>query len=148
VDQVWLLPPSVHDFVPQLDVTKAALRRKPREISADAASAANLTWKRWRRAASRATWRQAGEPRRRRSEWPAADQAWLADGCDPAKLKRAGRSRSRLRQQTVEPVIGQIKQERASSASFSGAESSRSRPGGRSSAPPTAYTKLVAARTA
>jgi hypothetical protein len=99
-------------LVPQLDATNAALRRKPREISADAASAANLTWERWRRAASGATWRQAGgshggtSPSGRRQIKPASRMVAIRPSSS------AGRSRSRLRQQTVEPVIGQIKQAR------------------------------------
>ena len=101
-------------LVPLLDAARAALGRQPREVSADAGfcredNLAALAARGIRgdlapgRAAHGA--RDAGGRRRFK---PASRMAQMA-----ARLKRAGRrSRYRLRQQTVEPVIGQIKQAR------------------------------------
>jgi transposase len=101
-------------LVPLLDATMAALGRKPREVSADAGfcregnlAALEARGIRGYLAPGRAT---HGEPNRngRRRLKPASRMAKMA-----TKLKRAGRrSRYRLRKQTVEPVIGQIKQAR------------------------------------
>jgi transposase len=101
-------------LAPLLDATTAALGRQPREISADAGFCreANLEALAARRirgylAPGRASHGSA-DPSGQRQIKPASLMAAMA-----AKLKRAGRrSRYRLRKQTVEPVIGQIKQAR------------------------------------
>jgi hypothetical protein len=101
-------------LVPLLDAAKAALGRKPREVSADAGFCreANLAALAARRiggylAPGRAAHGSADPSGRRRLK-PGSRMAAMA-----AKLKRAGRrSRYRLRKQTVEPVIGQIKHAR------------------------------------
>jgi transposase len=101
-------------LVPLLDAAKAALGRKPREVSADAGFCreANLAALAARRiggylAPGRAAHGSADPSGRRRLK-PGSRMAEMA-----AKLKRAGRrSRYRLRKQTVEPVIGQIKHAR------------------------------------
>jgi transposase len=101
-------------LVPLLDATTAALARTPREVSADAgfcreANLAALAARgiRGYLAPGRASHGSA-DPRGRRPTRPGSHMAAMA-----AKLQRAGRrSRYRLRQQTVEPVIGQIKHAR------------------------------------
>ena len=101
-------------LVPLLDAATAALGRKPREISADAgfcreSNLAALEERRIRgyRAPGRAA-HGAADPSGRRLAKPGSRMAQMA-----ARLKRAGwRSRYRLRKQTVEPVIGQIKHAR------------------------------------
>jgi len=102
-------------LVPLLDGTKAALGRKPREISADAGffcresnlEALAARGIRGCLAPGRAA-HGAPDPSGRRQIRRASLTAAMA-----ARLKRAGqRSRYRLRKQTVEPVIGQIKQAR------------------------------------
>jgi transposase len=101
-------------LVPLLDATVAALGRKPREVSADAGfcrevNLAALAARRIRGylAPGRAAHRSPDPSGRRRLK-PGSRMAAMA-----AKLKRAGwRSRYRLRKQTVEPVIGQIKHAR------------------------------------
>jgi transposase len=101
-------------LVPLLDAAKAALGRKPREVSADAGfcretNLATLEERRIRGylAPGRAD-HGAPDPGGRRRIKPDSLMAKMA-----AKLKRAGRrSRYRLRKQTVEPVFGQIKQAR------------------------------------
>ena len=99
---------------PLLDAHQAALGRKPREVSADVgfcreANLATLAARGIRgylapgRAAHGAPDASGG-----RRLTPGSRMAAMA-----ARLKRAGRrSRYRLRKQTVEPVIGQIKQAR------------------------------------
>ena len=78
------------------------------------ASAAKPISKRWRRVAFGAIWRRGrashgrADPSGQRQLKPGSRMAQMA-----ARLERAGRrSRYRLRKQTVEPVIGQIKQAR------------------------------------
>jgi transposase len=101
-------------LVPLLDATKAALGRKPREVSADAGfcrernlAAIAARGIRGYLAPGRAA-HGAPNPNGRRRLAPGSRMAAMA-----AKLRRAGRrSRYRLRKQTVEPVIGQIKQAR------------------------------------
>ena len=101
-------------LVPLLDAARAALGRKPREISADAGfcrednlAALAARGIRGYLAPGRAA-HGAPDPSGRRRLQPGSGLAAMA-----ARLKRAGRrSRYRLRKQTVEPVIGQIKQAR------------------------------------
>jgi len=101
-------------LVPLLDATAAALGRTPREVSADAGFCreANLEALAARGirgylAPGRASHGRA-DPSGQRQLKPGSRMAQMA-----ARLKRAGRrSRYRLRKQTVEPVIGQIKQAR------------------------------------
>jgi transposase len=101
-------------LVPLLDAATAALGCKPREVSADAGFCreSNLAALEARRirgylAPGRAA-HGAPDPSGRRLTKPGTLTAQMA-----ARLKRAGwRSRYRLRKQTVEPVIGQIKQAR------------------------------------
>jgi transposase len=101
-------------LVPLLDATTAALRRKPREVSADAGfcresnlAALDARGIRGYLAPGRAAHGAADLGGRRRIK-PGSRMAAMA-----AKLRRAGRrSRYRLRKQTVEPVIGQIKHAR------------------------------------
>jgi transposase len=101
-------------LVPLLDATAAALGRTPREVSADAGFCreANLEALAARGirgylAPGRASHGRA-DPSGQGQLKPGSRMAQMA-----ARLKRAGRrSRYRLRKQTVEPVIGQIKQAR------------------------------------
>jgi transposase len=101
-------------LVPLLDAATAALGRTPRELSADAGLCreANLEALAARGirgylAPGRASHGSA-DPSGRRQIKPGSRMAAMA-----AKLKHAGRrSRYRLRKQTVEPVIGQIKHAR------------------------------------
>ena len=101
-------------LVPLLDATTAALGRTPREVSADAGFCreANLAVLEERQirgylAPGRAA-HGAPDPSGRRRIKPDSRLAKMA-----AKLQRAGRrSRYRLRKQTVEPVLGQIKHAR------------------------------------
>jgi transposase len=101
-------------LVPLLDATTAALGRKPREVSADAGFCreANLEALAARKitgylAPGRGRHGHADPSGRRRIK-PGSLMAKMA-----AKLRRAGRrSRYRLRKQTVEPAIGQIKHAR------------------------------------
>jgi hypothetical protein len=101
-------------LVPLLEATTAALGRKPLEVSADAGFGreANLEALEERKirgylAPGRVA-HGASEPSGRRRIKPGSRMAAMA-----ARLKSAGRrSRYRLRKQTVEPVIGQIKQAR------------------------------------
>jgi transposase len=101
-------------LVPLLDATKAALGRKPREVSADAGfcrednlAALAARGIRGYLAPGRAAHGTADPSGRRRLK-PGRRLAAMA-----ARLKRAGRrSRYRLRKQTVEPVFGQVKQAR------------------------------------
>jgi Transposase DDE domain len=101
-------------LVPLLDAATAALGRTPREVSADAgfcreANLAALAARgiRGYLAPGRAS-HSSADPSGRRQIKPGSRMAAMA-----AKLKCAGRrSRYRLRKQTVEPVIGQIKHAR------------------------------------
>jgi transposase len=101
-------------LVPLLDATTAALGRKPREVSADAGfcrernlAALEARGIQGYLAPGRAA-HSAPNPNGRRRLAPGSRMAQMA-----ARLRRAGRrSRYRLRKQTVEPVIGQIKQAR------------------------------------
>jgi transposase len=101
-------------LVPLLDAAMAALGRTPREASADAGFGRDANLEalaargiRGYLAPGRASHDRA-DPSGQRQIKPASRMAKMA-----AKLKRAGwRSRYRLRKQTVEPVIGQIKQAR------------------------------------
>jgi transposase len=101
-------------LVPLLEATTAALGRKPLEVSADAGFCreANLEALEERKirgylAPGRAA-HGAPDPSGRRRIKPGSRMAAMA-----ARLKSAGRrSRYRLRKQTVEPVIGQIKHAR------------------------------------
>jgi len=101
-------------LIPLLDAARAALGRKPREVSADAGfcrednlAALAARGIRGYLAPGRAAHGTAA-PSGRRQIKPGSRLAAMA-----AKLQRAGRrSRYRLRKQTVEPVIGQIKQAR------------------------------------
>lgn len=101
-------------LAPLLDATEAALGRKPREVSADAGfcretnlAALEARGIRGYLAPGRVAHGRADPSGRRRIK-PDSLMAMMA-----AKLRRAGRrSRYRLRKQTVEPVIGQIKQAR------------------------------------
>jgi transposase len=101
-------------LVPLLEATQAALGRAPREVSADAgfcreANLAVLAERKIRGylAPGRAA-HGAPDPSGRRRIKPDSRMAKMA-----AKLQRAGRrSRYRLRKQTVEPVLGQIKHAR------------------------------------
>jgi transposase len=101
-------------LVPLLNATTAALGRTPREVSADAGfgrednlEALAARGIRGYLAPGRASHGSA-DPSGQRQIKPASRMAEMA-----AKLKRAGRrSRYRLRHQTVEPVIGPIKQAR------------------------------------
>jgi transposase len=101
-------------LVPLLEATQAALGRTPREVSADAgfcreANLAVLEEHKIRGylAPGRAV-HGAPDPSGRRRIKPDSRMAKMA-----TKLQRAGRrSRYRLRKQTVEPVLGQIKHAR------------------------------------
>jgi transposase len=101
-------------LIPLLDGTTAALARNPREVSADAGFCRETNLEalaargiRGYLAPGRASHGNP-DPSGARPIKPASRMAEMA-----AKLRRAGRrSRYRLRQQTVEPVIGQIKQAR------------------------------------
>jgi transposase len=101
-------------LVALLDAAQAALGRQPREASADAGfcregnlAALAARGIRGYLAPGRASHGSA-DPSGQRQIKPDSRMAEMA-----AKLKRAGRrSRYRLRKQTVEPVIGQIKQAR------------------------------------
>jgi transposase len=101
-------------LVPLLAATKAALGCKPREVSADAGfcrednlAALEALSIRGYLAPGRASHGELDPSGRRRIK-PGSRMAAMA-----AKLRRAGRrSRYRLRKQTVEPVIGQIKHAR------------------------------------
>jgi transposase len=101
-------------LIPLLDATKTVLGRTPREASADAGFCreSNLQALEERKirgylAPGRAA-HGAPDPSGCRRTKPGSGMAQMA-----ARLKRAGRrSRYRLRKQTVEPVIGQIKQAR------------------------------------
>ena len=101
-------------LVALVDAAGAALGRQPREISADAGfcrednlAALEARGIRGYLAPGRAV-HGAPDPSGRRRLKPGSRMAAMA-----ARLKRAGRrSRYRLRKQTVEPVIGQIKQAR------------------------------------
>jgi transposase len=101
-------------LIPLVDAARAALGRKPREVSADAGfcrddnrAALAARGIRGYLAPGRAA-HGTPDPSGRRRLQPGSRMAAMA-----AKLKRAGRrSRYRLRKQTVEPVIGQIKQAR------------------------------------
>jgi len=101
-------------LVPLLEATTAALSRTPREVSADAGFCRerNLEALEERKirgylAPGRARHGRA-DPSGQRQLKPDSRMAEMA-----AKLQRAGRrSRYRLRKQTVEPVIGQIKHAR------------------------------------
>ena len=101
-------------LVPLLDATEAVLGRQPREVSADAGFCRedNLAVLEARSirgylAPGRPAHGRA-DPSGQRQIKPGSRMAAMA-----AKLRRAGRrSRYRLRKQTVEPVIGQIKQAR------------------------------------
>jgi transposase len=101
-------------LVPLLDATTAALGGTPREVSADAGfcrednlAALAARGIRGYLAPGRASHGSADPSGQRRIK-PGSHRAAMA-----ARLKRAGRrSRYRLRKQTVEPVIGQIKQAR------------------------------------
>jgi transposase len=101
-------------LVPLVDAARAALGRKPREVSADAGfcrednlAALEARGIRGYLAPGRAV-HGAPDPSGRRRLKPGSRMAAMA-----ARLKRAGRrSRYRLRKQTVEPVFGQIKQAR------------------------------------
>jgi transposase len=90
-------------LVPLLEATQAALGRTPREVSADAGFCreANLAVLEEREI-------RGSRPGGRRPIKPDSRLAKMV-----AKLQRAGRrSRYRLRKQTVEPVLGQIKHAR------------------------------------
>ena len=101
-------------LVPLLDATKTVLGRTPREASADAGfcresnlAALEERGIRGDLAPGRAG-HGAADPSGRRLAKPGSRMAKMA-----ARLKRAGRrSRYRLRQHTVEPVLGQIKHAR------------------------------------
>jgi transposase len=101
-------------LVPLLDAAQAALGRKPREVSADAGFCRESNLEalaergiRGYLAPGRAAHGSADPSGRRRLK-PGSRMAAMA-----ARLRRAGRrSRYRLRKQTVEPVIGQIKHAR------------------------------------
>jgi transposase len=101
-------------LVALVDAARAALGRKPREVSADAGfcrednlAALDARGIRGYLAPGRAA-HGAPDPSGRRRLKPGSRLAAMA-----ARLKRAGRrSRYRLRKQTVEPVFGQIKQAR------------------------------------
>jgi transposase len=101
-------------LVPLLDATTVALGRQPREVSADAGFCRESNLEalaergiRGYLAPGRATHGSADPSGRRRLK-PGSRMAAMA-----ARLRRAGRrSRYRLRKQTVEPVIGQIKHAR------------------------------------
>jgi transposase len=103
-----------HGLVPLLDAARAALGRKPRELSADAGFCRETNLEVLARrgirdylAPGRGSHGSA-DPSGRRQIKPGSRMAAMA-----AKLRRAGRrSRYRLRKQTVEPVIGQIKHAR------------------------------------
>jgi transposase len=101
-------------LVPLLDALTATLERQPRELSADAGFCREpnleaLAARGIRGYLAPGRGRHGGaDPSGRRQIRPGSRMAAMA-----TKLKRAGRrSRYRLRKQTVEPVIGQIKQAR------------------------------------
>jgi transposase len=101
-------------LIPLLDAVQAALGRKPREVSADAgfcreANLAALAARKIRGYLAPGRARHGTPvPSGRRQLQPGSRLAAMA-----ARLQHAGRrSRYRLRKQTVEPVIGQIKQAR------------------------------------
>jgi transposase len=101
-------------LAPLLDATTAALGRTPREASADAgfcreSNLATLEARGIRGYLAPGRGRHgSADPSGRRQLKPGSRTAAMA-----ARLKRAGRrSRYRLRKQTVEPVIGQIKHAR------------------------------------
>jgi transposase len=101
-------------LVPLLEATTAALGGQPREVSADAGfcredNLAALAARGIRGYLAPGRGRHGHpDPSGRRQLQPGSRMAAMA-----AKLKRAGRrSRYRLRKQTVEPVIGQIKHAR------------------------------------
>ncbi len=101
-------------LVPLLEATTAALGRQPREVSADAGfcRTANLEALAARAIRGYLTpgrgRHSSADPSGQRPVRPGSRMAAMA-----ARLRRAGRrSRYRLRKQTVEPVIGQIKHAR------------------------------------
>jgi transposase len=105
---------DVDGLIPLIDAARAALGRKPTEISADNgfASEANLEALAERRISAYIACRRG----RHRDE---PETTWRRLKKQPrmmamaVKIKRGGyRSRYRLRKQVVEPVIGQIKQAR------------------------------------
>ena len=105
---------DVDGLIPLVDAARASLGRKPGEISGDNgfASEANLEALAERRIPAYLACRRG-----RHREEP--DATWRRLKKQPrmiamaAKIKRAGyRTRYRFRKQTVEPVIGQIKQAR------------------------------------
>ena len=101
-------------LVPLLDATTAALGRQPREVSADAGFCRESNLE---ALAARAIRGYLTPGRGRHGRADPSGQRQLKPGSGmarmAAKLKRAGRrSRYRLRKQTVEPVIGQIKHAR------------------------------------
>lgn len=106
---------DVDGLIPLVDAARAALGRKPAEISADNgfASEANLEALAERRISAYIACRRG-----RHREEP--ETTWRRLKKQPrmmamaVKIKRGGyRSRYRLRKQVVEPVIGQIKQARS-----------------------------------
>jgi hypothetical protein len=106
---------DVDGLIPLIDTARAALGRKPTEISADNgfASEGNLEALADRRISGYVACRRG----RQRDE---PETTWRRRKNQPrmmamaAKIKRAGfRSRYRLRKQIVEPVIGQIKHARS-----------------------------------
>jgi hypothetical protein len=97
-------------LVPLVDAVRANLRRKPREISADAGycSEANLLALATRKIRAYVATGRAKHPAETTRKVGGAMTQTMRQ-----KLKRAGyRSRYRLRKQIVEPVFGQIKQAR------------------------------------
>ena len=101
-------------LVPLLDAATAALARQPREVSADAGFCREVNLE---ALAARGIRAYLAPGRARHGNADPSGQRPIKPPCRmaemAAKLRRAGRrSRYRLRKQTVEPVIGQIKQAR------------------------------------
>jgi transposase len=102
---------DVDGLVPLIDAARAALGRKPTEISADNgfASEANLEALAERRIRAYLACRRGRNRDEPEASWRRRKKQPLTIAM-AAKIKRAGhRSRYRFRKQVVEPVIGQIK---------------------------------------
>jgi hypothetical protein len=105
---------DAENLLPMLDQVRTNLGRGPREVSADAGYCSEDNLAGLRRRRLRAYVATGGQ---RHGTASATSSAWRKKGpltrAMRARLKRGGwRSRYRLRKQTVEPVIGQMKEAR------------------------------------